>query len=116
MTLRDVLEAIDLTVCCAGTSMDGEITGGYSGDLLSDVIANSKAGQVWITMQAHVNIVAVAVLKEHSAIILVNGRHPDETTLRVAIDEKITILSTELSAYEMAGTLYNMGIGHALPC
>jgi len=111
MTIRDIVNELEFTPCCAEEKLNQKVTGGYSGDLLSDVIANSKAGDVWITMQVHVNIVAVAVLKELSAIILVNGRKPSEDTLKKATDEKIPILVSKLSSFETGGKLYELGIG-----
>jgi predicted transcriptional regulator len=90
---------------------DREVKEGYCGDLLSDVMANSLKGSVWLTIQSHHNIVAVAVLKELAAIILVNGRSPDEETMTRAEDEGIPILRSGLSAYELAGRLYEAGIG-----
>ena len=109
MTVGDVVHKLGLEACCSAADLGQEVTGGYSGDLLSDVMANSKAGNVWITMQMHVNIVAVAVLKELSAIILVNGKHPAEDTLKRAREEHIPILLSKLSAYEVAGKLYFLG-------
>jgi hypothetical protein len=84
------------------------VRGAYSGDLLSDVMANSEAGDVWITMQIHVNIVAVAVLNELAAIILVQGRQPAEETLKKAAEEKVPILVSTLPAFETAGRLFAM--------
>jgi len=112
MTPKDLVDKLGLTVCCQGSAFDRDITGGYAGDLLSDVIANSKAGNVWITMQIHVNIVAVAVLKELSAIVLVNGRSPEESTLTKAKEENVTILSGNRTAFETSGVLHALGIGH----
>ena len=111
MKLNEVAKKLDLTVCCPGMGVNDEVTGGYVGDLLSDVIANSKAGNVWMTMQVHVNIVAVAVLKELSTIVLVNGKMPAEDTLKKAIEEKVMILSSKAPAFETAGRLYALGVG-----
>jgi hypothetical protein len=110
MTLKEIVDNLGLSVCDPGMQLDQEITGGYTSDLLSDVIANSRCGNVWVTMQVHVNIVAVAVLKELSAIILVNGRTPSEDTLRRAIEEKVIILTSRKPAFETTGELYEMGI------
>lgn len=110
MTVQEIIGDLGLSVCCGEGNLTREVTGGYSGDLLSDVMANSKAGNVWITMQIHVNIVAVAVLKEISAIILVNGRQPAEETVRKAIEENIPILQSQLPAFEIAGKLYFLGV------
>jgi len=116
MTVNDIVKELDLSVCCGESKLGLEVTGGYASDLLSNVIANSKAGNVWVTMQAHVNIVAVAVLKELAAIILFNGRAPAEDTLRKAIDEQVTILVSKLSAFETVGKLYALGIGNVERC
>lgn len=109
MIVGDIIQKLGLEVCCGEEKLGQNMTGGYSGDLLSDVMANSKAGNVWITMQVHVNIVAVAVLKELSAIILVNGKKPAEETLQRAREEHVPILMSKLSAYEIAGKLYFLG-------
>jgi hypothetical protein len=116
MTLKDIVNKLGFTVCCAEDKLREHAMGGYAGDLLSDVIANSKTGDVWITMQVHANIVAVAVLKELSAIVLVNGRKPSEDTLKKATEEKIPILVSKLSAFETAGKLYDLGIGKETYC
>ncbi len=81
------------------------------GDLLSDVIANSRAGNVWITMQVHSNIVAVAVLKELSAIIIVQGRQPAEDTVRRATEETVPVLVSNRPTFETAGRLYSLIAG-----
>jgi hypothetical protein len=110
VTLKNLVEKLGCSVCCSGESLDREVAGGYSGDLLSDVMANSNAGDVWVTMQIHVNIVAIAVLKDIAAIVLVNGRNPAEDTLQKAIEEKVTILSSPLPAFQTIGKLYELGI------
>lgn len=111
MKVREVVEKLNLKVLCGSENLDRDVTGGYSGDLLSDVIANSKAGYVWVTMQVHVNIVAVAVLKELAAIIVVHGRTVSEDTLRKAGEEHVSILVSERPAFETVGSLNRFGVG-----
>ena len=108
MMLKEVVDRLHLTVRCAGNQLDQVVTGGYAGDLLSDVIANSKAGNVWITMQIHPNIVAVAVLKELAGIIIVHGRQPAEDTLKRGGEEKVPIFVSDLPAFETIGRLYSL--------
>jgi len=67
MTLNEVVNSLGLTVCCGGDKLQHEVAGGYASDLLSDVIANSKPGSVWVTMQVHVNIVAGLAVGYHIA-------------------------------------------------
>ena len=73
MNLKTIAEALHLTVKSGGDRLGTEVTGGYVGDLLSDVMGNSREGDIWITRQVHQNIVAVASLKEIAGIILVKG-------------------------------------------
>ena len=108
MNLKDIVQQLDLKVVSG--NVDKEVCGGYSSDLLSDVIANAQKDNIWITLQIHINIVAVASLKEIAAIILVNGRQPEEATLKKAKQENIPILLTELPTFEIVGKLYELGI------
>jgi predicted transcriptional regulator len=110
MTLREVAEKLGMKPTSAQSKLSREITGGYVSDLLSDVMANAKAGNAWVTLQVHQNIVAVAALKELAAIIIVGGRQPEKQALAKAEEENVPILLTELPAFEVVGRLYQMGI------
>jgi hypothetical protein len=87
-----------------------EVEGGYASDLLSDVIARAESGSIWVTTQTHVNIVAVASLKELAAVVIVSGRKPDDETVGLANAKGVCLLGTQSSAYEVAGRLYEAGI------
>ena len=108
--ISDVTETCNLQIVCGEEYLQSEIQGGYASDLLSDVMANSKKGDIWITLQGHPNIVAVAKLKELAGIIMVNGRRPDEETIKKAEVEKVTILTCDLPTFELVGKLYELGI------
>lgn len=110
MKLKEIVDALLLEVKAGSSKLKKEVTGGYISDLLSDVMANSKDGHIWITLQTHQNIVAVAVLKELSGIILVNNRTPDPETLKKAEDEGLPIMVSSLPAFEIVGRLYTLGL------
>lgn len=110
MKVRDIQSAFDLELAAGHRGLDRDVTGGYCGDLLSDVIANSTKGDLWITIQSHQNILAVATLKELSAIVLVNGHRPDDDTRAKAEEEGIPVLLSPMSSYQLAGSLYGAGI------
>jgi predicted transcriptional regulator len=111
VNVRDIQGLFHLDAATGETGLDREVRGGYCGDLLSDVMANAMEGQVWLTIQSHQNIVAVAVLREIAAIILVNGRLPDEDTKSKAKEEGLPILLSSSTSYQLAGQLYGAGIG-----
>jgi predicted transcriptional regulator len=116
MTVRQIAENLGLSVCCAEENLDQVVNGAYTGDLLSDVMAHSLQGQVWVTIQVHMNIVAVAALKEHAAIVIVNGRTPAAETLARAAEEHIPVLTSGLSAFEVSGKLHALGVGGVTRC
>lgn len=110
MKLKSVVEKIGLKLLCCEKKMDQEITGGYASDLLSNVIARSNKGDLWVTMMSHANIVAVGVLKDLGGIIITEGREPDPETIRKAAEEKVPLMLTQLSTFQVVGKLYEMGI------
>jgi predicted transcriptional regulator len=110
MKLTNVVDELALAVKAAQEGLDREVKGGYASDLLSDVMANSQEGDIWVTIQGHPNIVAVATLRDLAGIILANGRQPDEETLQRAEEEGLPILCTPLPTYEVVGKLYHLGI------
>lgn len=110
MKVKELVEQFDLHVAVGQDRLDREIKGGYCGDLLSDVMANSPVGCVWLTVQSHQNIVAVAVLREMAAIILTGGQAPDEETISKADAEGIPILLWPASSFELAGKILQAGL------
>lgn len=107
MNVREVLNNLGVLVRTEGNP-GREVSGCYISDLLSDVMANAKDGDIWITLQTHPNIVAVATLKNIAAIIITNNRSPDEETIDKASKEGITIAITPMTTFEIGGRLYQM--------
>jgi serine kinase of HPr protein (carbohydrate metabolism regulator) len=110
MKVRDVQSEFNLEIAAGSRGLDREVTDGYCGDLLSDVMANAGRGYIWLTIQSHQNILAVAVLKELAAIVLVNGHRPDEDTRARADREGIPVLLSPVSSFKLAGRLLASGI------
>ncbi len=106
MKIKEIIAKLGLEVITASVDLEAQVTGGYTSDLLSDVIAHAREGNLWITLQTHPNIVAVARLKDLSGIILVHGRKPEEETKHKAEEEKIPILSTREDSFVISGRLY----------
>ncbi|MEW6350244.1 MAG: DRTGG domain-containing protein [Thermodesulfobacteriota bacterium] len=114
MTLGEIVKSLGLIVRCGDDEqMERTVEGGYVSDLLSDVIAGSREGDLWITLQIHQNIVAVAVLNNLAGILIVGGRDPDTETMKKAQEQGVPIMVTKTTAYEVAGRLYEMGLRRA---
>jgi len=108
MKVSEIVEKLGLTVFAGQQGLDREITGGYVSDLLSDVMGNSQEGQLWITLQVHQNVMAIASLKDLAAILLVNNLEPEENTEVASNKEGIPVLGTSLTTFEIAGKLYQL--------
>ncbi len=106
MKLSNLAETLGLKVVNKGNNFDAEVTGGYTSDLLSDVMGNIDEGMVWITLQVHRNTIAVASLKEVAGVVIIGGAVLDEETLEQARNEGVTVLSTDMSAFEASGRIY----------
>jgi hypothetical protein len=110
MNVAEAAQKIEGVLIACGSAGGREIQGGYASDLLSDVMANSRENDIWITMQKHVNVVAVAQLNDLAAIVLVNGRKPEQDTMAKAEENGIPIISTPLQAFDVIGILFTQGV------
>jgi predicted transcriptional regulator len=108
MQVNDIVKSLNLKVFSGDAGLNNEVEGGYASDLLSDVMGHAEAGSVWITLQSHKNVMAIASLKELSAIILVKGIDPEYDTAFQSNQEGIPILGTNLGSFEIAGKLYRL--------
>ncbi len=108
MTLKEIVENLECEVLVGKESLERNVEGAYVSDLLSDVMGNADEGQIWVTLQTHKNVVAIASLKELAAVILVKGLRPDEEVLGTATEEEVVVLSTDLETFELSGKLYQL--------
>lgn len=112
MKLGEVVKALNLQVFSCENLLDKKVEGGYVSDLLSDVLGNAKADQIWITLQTHKNIVAIAQLKGLSAVVLVKGLVPNQDTIQKAEEEKIVLLGSEKQSFDLVGELTALFYGN----
>jgi hypothetical protein len=110
MLMADVIKELELTVVADTGDMNMPVSGGYASDLLSHVMGQAQAGQIWITMQGHQNIVAVASLVGLAAVVVAGGIEPEEQTAVKAREQEVILCKTSLSAYEAAGRLYRLSL------
>jgi hypothetical protein len=110
MNLKDIVAQLDLQIRSGAEFVDREVKGGYVSDMLSDVLQNASEGDLLVTLQIHLNVIAIASMKEIAAILIVNDRQPDQDTLDKAIAERIPVLGTPMNAYQAVGKLYELGL------
>lgn len=109
MRSSEFAEKLNLTPMCKGDG-DLEIEGVYIGDLLSVAMSKAKKNYVWITIQTHINIVAVAELLELACIIVVENMEIADDTIEKAEELNIPIFKTRESAYRIGCRMWDLGI------
>ncbi|MDP4208965.1 MAG: serine kinase [Bacteroidota bacterium] len=108
MNVSQLVETLNLTIFSGSRGLNKPIAGGYTSDLLSDVMGNAEEGDVWITLQTHKNVMAIAQLKDLAAVVLVKGLKPDADTLVQSEAEGIPLLGTNEPAFDITGKLYKL--------
>jgi hypothetical protein len=87
-----------------------DVVAGYASDLLSDVLAHGPRGGVLVTVQVHLNVIAVALHAELAAVVFAADRRPDEAVVAKAIEEGLALFVSRDSAFDVVGRLYALGV------
>lgn len=101
MTVKELSEKLNLTILTEG-DLEKDVTGCYSGDLLSWVMSKAQAGDAWLTVMGNINAVAVAVLTDCACIILTEKAALDEQARAKAELQGVTFLQSDKNAYELS--------------
>lgn len=111
MNLQEIIQSLNLILLTDPKDFASiQPEAGYTSDLLSCVMAGAPRGGIWVTLQAHLNIIAVAALLELCAVIVTEGAEPDPATINRANQEGITLLSTTEKTFTVVGKLWEMGV------
>ena len=108
MTTQEVIDKIGLKAM--STFEHREVDGVFVSDMLSDVMAGAKSGNLWITVQTHKSVVPAANLVDIAAIIITSGKDVPQETIELANKYGIAMLSTTLPTFELIGKLYSLGL------
>ena len=110
MTLQELIACTGAENMTPELPLDTPVSCGYTCDLLSWVMAHGKKGMAWITVQTHMNVIAVASLMEMTAIILPEGIKMEGPSLEKAREEGIAVLQSKRSAYALCALMHQAGL------
>lgn len=102
MKVKDLLKEENFTIIAGEEGIQRDLQGVYIGDLLSWVMAHLQENEAWITIQSHVNVIAVGVLNDAACILLAEGAYLDDDAKEKADQESLPVIKTSMSAYELA--------------
>ena len=100
MKLNEFIEKLNLKILTE-PDCDKDVTGCYSGDLLSWVMSKAQEGSAWLTVMGNVNAVAVAVLTDCACVILTENASLDDDAKQKAEMQGVCFLRSEKNAYEL---------------
>jgi len=106
MTLRELATLLEWDALSEGSGLDVPVLGGYCGDLLSHALASAKPGEIWVTIQRHANVVAVAQVAGLAGIVLACGSRASDGVIERAREAGIPILASSDSAFVLAGRIH----------
>jgi hypothetical protein len=110
MRLEELARELDLKELTPGVTCPEEVLGGHASDLLSDVLVHAPAGGVLITLQVHLNVIAVASHAGLSAVIFASDRVPEQNVIDRAAEEGLCLYSSSADTFEISGRLYQLGL------
>jgi serine kinase of HPr protein (carbohydrate metabolism regulator) len=110
MLLREIADQMQMKVLSGEENLQTNVTHAYISDILSDVMAKAKRESIWITNMTHMNVIAICFFKTLAAVILPDNLNLDEDVLAKAREKNIVVLSAPVSAFDVAGGLYSLGI------
>lgn len=109
VTINSIFETVGSKLHVQGEGAR-EIETVVAGDLLSFIMGSDSEGAVWVTIQTHLNVAAVAVLKDIPLIIIASGREPAEDLIARCRDENIAVITAEGSIYDVCLSLGKLGL------
>ncbi len=108
MKVKELADRLELK--SATKVFDRDVTGVYISDMVSDVIANAKAGDLLVTAQAHANVIAAANLVDTCAIVITQGKVLPDNVVKMAEKAELAVFTTDLNRWQVATKLYEAGI------
>ena len=110
MRLSEISRQLELRCLTPELGEERDVVGGHASDLLSDVLANAADGGLLVTMQVHMNVIAVALHAGLAAVIFTTGMVPEEAVRQKAVAERLPLFAARQSTFEVAGRLYALGV------
>jgi len=111
MKLDEIIKQLDLKLLTKSEDFSGSnLNIGYVSDMLSCVMTGARQHSIWVTLQAHNNIVAVACLLDIAAVIITESAMPDADTIKKANEEGVVLLSSEANSFHVVGKLWELGL------
>ena len=110
MKISQILEISEGTMLTPNADLDTDILGGFAGDLMSDVLASIQPESVLITGLSNPQVIRTAIIADVRVVIFARGKQPAPETIKLAVEERLPVITSELGLYEISGRLLQNGL------
>ena len=110
MNIADIISYVDGVLLSPCANLDTNIKGGFSGDLMSDVLASIQSESLLITGLSNPQVVRTALIADVRLIIFARGKTPSQDTINLAVAEQLPIVTSKLGLYEISARLAYHGL------
>ncbi len=110
MNIKELIKIVEGNTLTHSYDAAAEILGGCGADLMSDVLASIEPGAVLLTGLCNPQVIRTAVMADVAAVVLVRGKNPPETTINLAEEENIPLISSPFGMFELCGRLHLAGL------
>ena len=110
MKIRELLPLLEAKCLTPGAALEKEVRCGYTCDLLSWVMAHGEEGMAWVTVQTHMNVIAVAALMDFACVVFPESLPVEAAIVDKARQEDVILLSSGQTAFELAALLAANGV------
>ena len=110
MNLGDLVKIVEGKVLTYSIDVSEIILGGCGADLMSDVLASIEPGAVLLTGLCNPQVIRTAQMADVAAVVLVRGKRPPESTIDLANEEGIPLITSPYGTFELCGRLFKAGL------
>lgn len=112
------MRILDAAILTGEDKLDQEIEAACGCDLISDLLAFTRARMLVLTGLVTPQIIRAAEMMDLSGIVFVRGKKPTPEIVAMAAEAGIPVLCTSYPLYESAGLLFEAGLRGkcAWPC
>ena len=110
MKLKQVAEILEAKVYTSFPYDEMSVNAACGADLMSDVLAFGEDKGLLLTGLNNPQCVRTAEMLDICCVVLVRGKEPDESVVKLADEKGIVLMKTENLMFTSCGLLYGAGL------
>ncbi len=110
MILRDVVRILEAEVLSGEGKLDAEVLSCGAADMMSDILALCRPGQLVLTGYIYPQVVRTALISELLGLVVVRGKSVPPETVEFARQNNFLLMRTNIFMFTACGKLREAGL------